>query len=744
MANSHRFYAHSTGKSDRSDWQLLAEHLNEVGRLAGDFAEPFGAEQIAQTAGVLHDLGKYTVEFQQRLEGGARVDHATWGAKRACERYGKLGRLIAYGIAGHHAGLANGCQPGSRTSLNDRLAARLPRLLPDFEKEIVLPASAAALAPTRLKPNKVRPQFQLSMLARMIFSCVVDADYLDTESYYARVEGKAPVRDAPKPLLTDLRARLDKYLESLKAEGPIDSTRAEILAHARARASDAPGLFSLTVPTGGGKTLTSLAFALDHAIAHDLDRVIFVIPFTSIVEQNAAVFRKAFGELGPRAVLEHHSGFSEANGANPEAAAKLRVAMENWDAPVVVTTSVQFFESLFAARPSRCRKLHNIAKSVVILDEAQALPLRLLRPCVAALDELALNYRASIVLCTATQPALNAPDFNGGFENVRELAPDPKRLFERLARVNVEMAGTLDDAQLAQRTRDHDQVLCIVNNRRHAQALYASIADAPGARHLSTLMHAKHRTRVLKEVRACLDKEKPKPCRLVSTSLIEAGVDVDFPHVMRAEAGIDSIAQAAGRCNRNGDHARESSIVAVFSTANPDWKPPKELEAFADKAREIMREHRDDPLSLAAVEKYFSSLYWQKGVHELDKPNLRGTIENDGLEAIAFERIADEFQMIDSVQMPIIVADDDEGKAAVRSLERAERCGAIARELQPYLVQIPREAHARLAASGAIQPVAPERFGNQFMQLVALGLYDSNYGLRIDPESGLRAEDLIT
>ena len=742
MSNSSNFYAHSTDNADRSDWQLLADHLKEVGQLAEGFAKPFGAEALAHTAGLLHDLGKYTAEFQRRLEGGARVDHATWGAKLACERYGRLGRLIAYGIAGHHAGLANGRDPGKRTALDERLKAQLPILSPAFERELTLPEAATELVPSKWRPGKIRPQFQFSLLARMIFSCVVDGDYLDTERFYGD-RSILRARDAPKPSLTELRARLDEYLNRFKIENPIDATRAEILAHARDRAKEAPGMFSLTVPTGGGKTLTSLAFALDHAIAHDLERVIFVIPFTSIVEQNAAVFRKAFGDLGECAVVEHHSAFTEPQNMKRDSAAKLRVAMENWDARVVVTTSVQFFESLFAARPSRCRKLHNIAESVVILDEAQALPLKLLRPCVAVLDELAFNYRTSIVLCTATQPALNAPKFEGGFSDVRELAPEPQRLFETLARVKVEMAGALDDAQLTQRMRDHDQVLCIVNNKRHAQALFRSIAGEPGARHLSTLMHAKHRTRVLDDVRKCLDLKNPKPCRLVSTSLIEAGVDVDFPHVLRAEAGVDSIAQAAGRCNRNGTRAREESIVAVFSPANADWKPPKELEAFAAKAREVLRKHGSDPLSLAAVEMYFNQLYWQKGAKELDKPNLLGTIEDDGLNGFAFEQIEQDFRMIENADMPIIVADDVTSKKLVRDLAFVTECGEIARKLQPYIVQVKPQAHARLVASGAIQPVESERFGAQFMQLIAMDLYDERYGLRVDDESGLKIESLI-
>lgn len=730
------FYAHSAPNLDQSDWQTLPDHLNAVGELAGRFAAPFGSTVLAQTAGKLHDLGKYTEAFQKRLSGGPKVDHATWGARVACERYKSLGRLMAYGIAGHHAGLANGRDPGTRTTLDGRLEAELPELSSDYLRDLALPADGSALLPHPRKSNPVRPQFQLCVLTRMIFSCVVDGDYLDTERFYARTTSttsttsKALARDTVRPTLIELRERLDQHLAKFRIRNEVDRTRSEILKHARSHAADAVGLFSLTVPTGGAKTLTSLAFALDHAIEHDLDRVIFVIPFTSIVEQNAAVFREAFGDLGDAAVLEHHSAFVPTSGANAEAADKLRVVMDNWDAPVIVTTSVQFFESLFASRPAQCRKLHNIAGSVVILDEAQALPLKLLRPCVAMLDELALNYRTSVVLCTATQPALNAPDFEGGFKDVRELAPNPKQLYETLARVQVQTAGTLDDAALARRMRDHDRVLCIVNNRRHAQALYTAIADHPGARHLSTLMYPKHRTRVLNGIRQLL--KDVEPCRVVSTSLIEAGVDIDFPHVMRAEAGLDSIAQAAGRCNRNGTRSRDESIVEIFAPANDDWAPPRELQVLAAKAREVMRTGHRDPLSIAAIEAYFKAVYWQKGKEELDKHNLFDTIEADGLRGFQFETIDRLFQMIDDVQLPVIIAIEEEPIELLRSLECASTCGAIARKLQPYLIQIPRDAHRELAACGAIQPVCPQRYDMQFMQLVATDLYNEHYGLLLD------------
>ncbi|WP_205583768.1 CRISPR-associated endonuclease Cas3'' [Pseudomonas aeruginosa] len=739
-ASDTHFFAHSTLKADRSDWQPLVEHLQAVARLAGEKAAFFGGGELAALAGLLHDLGKYTDEFQRRIAGDAiRVDHTSRGAILAVERYGALGQLLAYGIAGHHAGLANGREAGERTALADRLkGVDLPRLLETWHAEIELPDR---LQPPPLKPRPGRGFFQLAFLGRMLFSCLVDADYLDTEAFYDRTEGRRSLREQARSSLAELRAALDGHLAEFKGDTLVNLLRGEILAGVRGKANEQPGLFSLTVPTGGGKTLASLAFALDHALAHGLRRVIYVIPFTSIVEQNAAVFRRALGALGEQAVLEHHSAFVDERRQSLEARKKLNLAMENWDAPIVVTTAVQFFESLFADRPARCRKLHNIAGSVVILDEAQTLPLKLLRPCVAALDELALNYRCSPVLCTATQPALQSPDFVGGLQDVRELAPEPGRLFRELERVRVQALGSLEDAALTEQISRRDQVLCIVNNRRHARALYESLAELPGARHLTTLMCAKHRSQVLAEVRQLLITGEP--CRLVATSLIEAGVDVDFPVVLRAEAGLDSIAQAAGRCNREGRRPLAESEVLVFSTANSDWAPPEELKQFAQAAREVMRLHPDDCLSMAAIERYFRLLYWQKGAEELDAGNLLGLIEIGRLDSLPYETLASKFRMIDSLQLPVIIPFDDEARAALRELEFVDGCATIARRLQPYLVQMPRKGYQALQDAGAIQSVASERYGEQFMALVNPDLYHHQFGLHWDNPAFVSSERLF-
>lgn len=742
------FFAHSTDRQDHADWQRLKDHLIAVGELAAERAIIFGAEMMARAQGQLHDVGKYTVEFQERLHGGSRIDHATWGARVAVQLYGKeLGTVLGYGIAGHHAGLANGKDGKARSSLAERIASPLPKLLPDWEQEIAPPSrSDLGWPPRGFRIDNRRGMFQLAMLARMLFSCLVDADFIDTDNFYRRIEGREARGRGLAPTLEQLRERLDVKLASFVPDTRVKRVRADILEHVKRGAAQAPGLFSLTVPTGGGKTLSSLAFALDHAINHGLRRVIYVIPFTSVIEQNAQVFREVFGDLGDAAVLEHHSAFDDSKTAF-EAKEKRHLAMENWDSPIVVTTAVQFFESLFADRPSRCRKLHNIAGSVIILDEAQTLPLKLLRMCVTAIDELALNYRASVVLCTATQPALRSNDgFLDGFSNVRELAPDPQKLSAALQRVRVRYIGVLDDAELTQHMVHRQQALCIVNNRRHARAVFESIADLPGARHLSTLMYPKHRRRVLQQIRQ--DLSNGAPCRLVSTSLIEAGVDIDLPTVLRAEAGLDSIAQAAGRCNREGKRSRDESEVLVFTPGNGEWKPPHELKQYAQVFREILIQYKDDLLAPEAIKAYFMHLYWRKGDKELDAAALLDLLRKHcTFDTLPFETLSAEFRFIESATKPVVVpfvpGTDEIDIGAKDAVNQLDYAPGAARQLQPYLVQVPGRACDALRAAGAIQPIAPDRYGEQFMQLVNPSLYDERFGLRWDNPAFVETEKLI-
>ncbi len=746
------FYAHSAQSLPEEEWQLLNDHLLTVGKLAAAKASHFGAADMGNVAGVLHDLGKYCQAFQDRLRGSSKkVDHATWGAKIVVERYGELGKILAYGIAGHHAGLSDGRENVDNriTPLADRLRRELEtNLNPVWEQEIAL-GDNLRLPP--FQPRRGQQFFQLAFLGRMLFSCLVDADFLDTEAFYDRIEKRAP-RDNQFPLIHELQAQLASYMDQpkFKSDEGVNSVRAKILNEVRSKADREPGLFSLNVPTGGGKTLTSLAFALDHAVKHRLRRVILVIPFTSIVEQNAAVFREALGPLGERAVLEHHSAFADEQREykDPGSRDKLRQAAENWEAPIIVTTAVQFFESLFANRTSRCRKLHNIASSVVILDEAQTLPLNLLRPCVAVINELAMNYRTSAVLCTATQPALRETDgFIDGLTGVRDLVSDPEQLNRQLARVSIAHLGELDDEELAQQLASQQQVLCILNNRRHARSVFDRIRSKEGTFHLTTLMCARHRSEQLDEIRKRL--MAGETCRVISTSLIEAGVDVDFPMVYRAEAGLDSIAQAAGRCNREGRRSVDESFVYVFRVASA-WSTPPELEQYAQASRGIFRKHASNPLSLEAIRDYFQEVYWLKG-SELDTYALLKAVENGGIDGIPYEQLANKFRMIESNMKPVIVPyhgnGERQGNAEITSLlndlAHAEYPGRIARKLQRYLVQIPEHGLRALLTAKAVQAVNPLKFGDQFLELCKPDLYDPVCGLSWENPEFISAEQSV-
>jgi CRISPR-associated endonuclease/helicase Cas3 len=761
------YYAHSGRLTDRSDWQLLKNHLQSVAELAQKRANVFRGNDWAHLAGLLHDLGKYSAAFQQRLNGSEqRADHSTAGAKVVIdhlsqvqgEQWGLFSKLLAFVIAGHHAGLANGVDNGhERSTLEQRLAAKfgadIPELDPVWKAEVQLPEGLAVPQIKLHSPVTKYPNFGLAFFTRMLFSCLIDADRIDTE-IHGRYTGGQPPLATDDPAVDVLQAQVARYLDQMSANAQstdVNKLRQLIMNHARSKATLAPGLFSLTVPTGGGKTLTSLAFGLDHAVHHQKRRLIYVIPFTSIIEQTADVFRKALGEHHT-AVLEHHSAFDrdklpgelEKSSATHKAdyRDKLRLAMENWDAPIVVTTAVQFFESLFSDRPSQCRKLHNIAGSVIVLDEAQTLPLKLLRPVMAAIDELVLNYGCSVVLCTATQPALKDSDaFHHGFKDVREIAPEPEALFVKLRRAQVKPLGPQTDEQLVAQLRAREQVLMIVNNRRHARELFDAIAQEPGAYHLTTAMCAEHRSLKLAEIRQRLTDGLP--CRLVATSLIEAGVDLDFPSVFRAEAGLDSIAQAAGRCNREGRRPLESSEVFVFQT--PDWKAPPELAQLAAPMRSIMRNHAGDVLAPAALKSYFQQVYNDRG-SELDGQGIlkmhRATKHFD----YPFQNIAKAFRMIDSHMLPIIVRFDDVARKALDDLRQLPENVSVAgpsKRLQRYVVQVPERAFGQLVKLGAVAPISPERLGGQFYELVAESLYSDSAGLNFSDPTALTAEALV-
>jgi len=714
------YWAHSSESADKTTWQPLRDHLVGVADAARGFAAAFGSEDIAWITGLCHDLGKYSNEFQKRLEDPrVRVDHSTGGAALAFGKYGAVGRLIAYAVAGHHGGM-----PDGGGAVESSLAWRIRQKdIPDFSayaEEVELPEAAPRPA---LSADTCRPGFTASFFVRMLFSCLVDADFLDTERFLQPV--KSQRRRGPTELVR-LEEGLAKHLQHTMASAPatlVNRKRAEVLQDCLAAAESEPGLFTLTVPTGGGKTLSSLAFALKHARLNGLRRVIYVIPFTSIIEQSTRVFRDA---VGKDAVLEHHSNVvAPMEDPGDRIPSRSELAEENWDIPLIVTTNVQFFESLFSNRPSRCRKLHNVAGSVVILDEAQMLPVEMLRPCVAALCELTRNYRATVVLCSATQPALE-----GLFPRATvptEITRNPSELYTSLRRVECRNLGVASNHEIAEQLLGRKQALCIVNTRRHAREIFQLLGKMDGHYHLSAALCPVHRSARLADIRARLSQAHV--CRVVSTQLIEAGVHIDFPVVVRAVAGIDSIAQAAGRCNREGKLAKGE--VLVFTPTGEEGMSHVWFRRTAAIASSIL-EREEDPLSLKAVHRYFHDLYfYEDGASDcgnrpsgLDTNGILSRIElgSKALE-FPFREVADLFKVIGEDTIGVVVSYDDECKRLLAEVRAMGISRHRARRLQPYTVSLRLWEYRNLEEAGLLEEV------EGITVLRDMGVYDDDYGL---------------
>jgi CRISPR-associated endonuclease/helicase Cas3 len=726
-------YAHTLENEPPECWEPLEKHLDNVAKMASQFAAKFGAAEWGQLTGLWHDLGKYSKAFQAYLhkENGfeghleqytGRVDHSTAGAQLANEEVRPWGRMLAYVIAGHHGGLTDAT--GGRSSLDGRLRKSVEAIdaAPD---EILGTATDLNLSTLSIDTSdEKRAAFQLALFTRMIFSCLVDADFLATEAFMD------PTKSAQRPKagdqLREMQMALDKELEGLAdqaADNEVGRRRQDVVAACRAATKQEPGLFTLTVPTGGGKTLASLAFAIGHAQRHGMVRVIYAIPFTSIIEQTAEVFRGVFDRLGNDLVVEHHSN------VDPDAkheTVRSRLASENWDAPLVVTTNVQLFESLFASRTSRCRKLHNLAGSVIVLDEAQSLPVELLRPCLAVLRELAADYHCSIVLCTATQPAFGCrDDFPIGLTDVREIMPEPEQLYRQMKRVVVKSLGPVTDGDLVERFAEECSFLAIVNTKPHAARLFGSLQEKTGSTeglfHLSTYLCGKHRAERIETIRQRL--KGGKPCRVVSTQLIEAGVDVDFPVVFRAMTGIDSIAQAAGRCNREG--RCESANVWVFEPT--DVKLRGYLASVASSAQEVAPDFKDllDP---AAVASYFELHYWkQAGDNYWDSHRVMDCFPTPAQRfALDFRTAAERFRMIEDATRPVFVPYGMEGQKLTEQLRTDGPSRWLLRRLQRYTVGVYEQIYNQMVGSDV------EELPDGYAVLINRDIYDEQLGLRVD------------
>lgn len=712
---SERLYAAHISEDGRI--QSILEHLNGTARRASAFAERFGACEYAYLCGMLHDIGKYSAAFQKRIRGDSlRTDHSTAGAKEVETLLKRAGFLFSYCIAGHHAGLPNGGTQAD-TCEAATLQGRLHKVIESYDayKEEVnigeyLPKTAPALKCIK------KQGFSLSFFIRMLFSCLVDADFLDTEAFMSGGE-RLNCGENINVLLERLRQHLKKFENP---ETDINKKRSDILNNCLNKAGAGRGLYTLTVPTGGGKTIASIAFALKHAKTHRIDRIIYVIPYNSIIEQNANVFRNIFGSKN---ILEHHSNYSYDD--NEESTKILRLATENWDMPIIVTTTVQFFESLFSNKPSHCRKLHNIANSVIIFDEAQMLPIDYLLPCVRAISELVINYHSTAVLCSATQPALEK--FFPKELQAKELCENTEGLYEFFKRTRFELLGEISDLELLKRLNSEKQVLCIVSTRKQAQALF-NLLEGEGCFHLSTLMFPKHRKVVLNEIRERLNQGHN--CRVVSTSLIEAGVDIDFPVVYKAQAGLDSEIQAAGRCNREGKHG--ISPVYIFK---PEKMYRDSLPSMLKRPLQVTVAIEDEysdlsaPLSISA---YFKLLYTvtDKGI---DKKNIVDRFE-EGVEigcSFPFETVSEEFKLIEQTTHSIIIAIDNDSKALVERLKNNERSRELMQNAQQYSVNVYDNHYRDLLATGSIGII-----DDQLAVLTDEKLYSEKFGLLLGKGGG--------
>jgi len=739
--------AHSGG-------HLLHQHLRSVAEMAAGFSQTFDSDPVTQRwaylAGLWHDLGKYRAGFQRYINqadhpedahiegkvGGREKTHSAAGALWAMQRLPKpYGNVLAYLIAGHHAGLddwhgglAERVQnPDSLTELSEALDAKPPEhilLHRDFDPDgRPIPGGA----------------FGFALWVRMLFSCLVDADFLDTEAHFDKT---GPQRRDGFASLEQMRSAFDASMR-VKAEtatpSQVNTLRSDILRQCRDKAALPPGFFSLTVPTGGGKTLSSLAFALNHAQAHDKRRIIYAVPYTSITEQTADVFRSVFKDLGNDVLVEHHS---QADAADQAETARSRLACENWDGPLIVTTNVQLFESLFAAKTSRCRKLHNIVGSVIVLDEAQQLPPAFLQPILDVLNLLVKHYGVTVVLCTATQPALNSTDYFDkskdlrGLENVREIIDNPDSLFDALRRVDVELPPDLQDStpwtDVAARVAREDCVLTIVSTRNAARELHRLLPE--GTLHLSALMCGAHRKAVIDRIKARLQAKREgldlEPLRVVSTQLVEAGVDIDFPVVYRALAGLDSLAQAAGRCNREGRLPGKGRVVVFVP---PEPAPPGHLRKAVQACISTLHGQQADPLGRALFATYFAQFY---SAVNLDAKQIveKLTINDRKTLSVQFRTAAEAFRLVDDADSATVVVryaehgEEIEQLLGILAAEGPARW--LMRSLQRYTVTIKKRLADKMLAQGDLSLPMP----GLYVLANTGNMYSNSFGLAGDDD----------
>ena len=751
--------------------QPLSEHLKNVARLACQFAEVFGAGDWAKVCALWHDLGKYISEWQAHLRGASgydpdahlestpgKINHSTAGAVLAFQRIQipPIASIIAYVVAGHHAGLPDWYPGGaSGAPLPERISKKndihelntedIQRVRQIEEARPFLETPLPQSAPFT-KKDWHKWGDHLHLWIRMLYSCLVDADFLDTEAFMT-LENALLRRHGQS--MGELKSRFDRYMKKMQEKtepSPVNDQRNRVLDLCREKAQMPPGFFTLTVPTGGGKTLSSIAFALGHAVNYAKRRIIVAIPYTSIIEQTAKVLQ--FGSdndekirtiierneelFGEENVIEHHSNI------DPESETRQgRLATENWDAPIIVTTNVQLFESLLAARSSSCRKLHNLANSVIILDEAQMLPPEYLKTITSVLHGLVEHFGVTIVLCTATQPVLSGTIGSGtaafsGLPQCTEIMDDPSFLSKEFKRVHLHFPSPQEPPssweEIAEKVAGHQQCLAVVNSRKDCRTLHALLPD--DTVHLSAFMCAEERSDVINGIKERL-REK-LPIRVVSTQLVEAGVDIDFPVVFRAMAGLDSIAQAAGRCNREGKLNKSGQFGQVFVFSPPTPAPPGLLRKGEDACRAILRSQEISELDPAIFSLYFRTFY--NAVNTFDASDYIKDLCSESMDfRFQFRTQSQKFNLINDVSQQGVIVWYQGRKRSTSSLDyigELRRIGPsrhLSRKMQRFTVTIPLYLHEKLMKEGMIEKIA----GYSVQR--SPGLYKEGLGLLPNP-----------
>ncbi len=774
---SMEYIAHVRKKKDDS-WdspQLLKNHLEGTAKLAAEFAAVFGNEDWGKLLGLWHDLGKYVPWWQKnriRKSSGYdteahietendSVNHseagAVWAFKLAEDKkiHQNIAHIVSYAIAGHHVGLPDWFQYGEDCARGNSLPNRvyqnpednrlytkdLDQILRIEEASPFLRSSLPWSTPFGTKPPDTITPEAYHFWIRMLYSCLVDADFLDTEQYMT--PEKANLRGGYDSL-ESLKVRFDAFMNEKTASAPdtpVNKYRNEILQTCREKAFLEPGFFTLTVPTGGGKTLSSMAFALSHALKHGQKRIIYAIPYTSIIEQNAKVFKYGTDDdekianlpsgkmlFGEHNVIEHHSNL------DPEKEnSRNRLASENWDAPIIVTTNVQLFESLFASKSSRCRKLHNIAHSVIILDEAQMLPPEHLKPILSTLKNLVHHLGVTVVFCTATQPALTGKIGSGeavfsGIENCTEIVDNPEDLTKNLERVTFSfpqkpwIPQTWED--LAKELTQHKQVLCVVNTRKSCRELHKLMPEETV--HLSAFMCPEERSEAINRIKK--DLREGKSIRVISTQLVEAGVDIDFPIVYRALGGMDSIAQAGGRCNREGRLDGKGRVVIFLP---PDPSPKGFLLQGENTAKEMLQTRDMETLKPNDFTDYFRLFYAK--THTFDTADFqRHLLDNAGKFQFQFRTFDKNFRLIDNTAYrSIIVRYEGEQKNSSKLIEQLRYAGPsrnLLRKLQRFSVSVPAYTVEQLRRKGMVEDM------EGYVVQTSPELYKPGLGLVLDEE----------